>query len=171
MNPKVFLLALVVALVSLGGWAGGLATGLTQTVTLAVFAGVISTTLFFWERRVAAAFLGVAILIATHAMTLQSILRATELDIIFFLVGMMIIVGVLKDLGMRHAEAAAASVRSDRGHGDEHRLVGDDAWQPGRHIHREQGGADVCAVSGRRDAGGSGVAVRNTGDYRILVQA
>lgn len=99
LNPKVFLLALVVALVSFGGWAGGLAESFTQTVTLAVFAGVISTTLFFWERRVAAAFIGVAILIATHAMTLQSILRATELDIIFFLVGMMIIVGVLKDLG------------------------------------------------------------------------
>ena len=78
LNPKVFLLALVIALVSLGGWAGGLAENMTQTVTLAVFAGVISTTLFFWERRVAAAFLGVAILIATHAMTLQSILKATE---------------------------------------------------------------------------------------------
>ena len=73
-NPKVFLLALVVALVSFGGWAGGLAADFTQAVTLAVFAGVISTTLFFWERRVAAAFLGVAVLIATHAMTLQSIL-------------------------------------------------------------------------------------------------
>ena len=33
LNPKVFLLALVVALVSLGGWAGGLAENLTQTVT------------------------------------------------------------------------------------------------------------------------------------------
>ena len=50
-NPKVLLLALVVALVSIGGWAGGLAESFTQTVTLAVFAGVISTTLFFWERR------------------------------------------------------------------------------------------------------------------------
>jgi len=98
-NPKILFLALVVACVSLGGWFGGLATNATQTITLGVFAMVISTTLFFWERRVAAAFLGVAVLIASHAMTLQSILKATELDIIFFLVGMMIIVGVLKDLG------------------------------------------------------------------------
>ena len=96
---RLLFLALVVAAVSAGGWFAGLTQNLTQAATLAVFALVISTTLFYWERRVAAAFLGVAVLIATHAMTLQSILKATELDIIFFLVGMMIIVGVLKDLG------------------------------------------------------------------------
>ena len=66
LNPKIFLLAIIVALVSIGGWSCGLAESLTQTVTLAVFAGVISTTLFFWERRVAAAFLGVAVL-SMHA--------------------------------------------------------------------------------------------------------
>ncbi len=98
-NPKMLFLALLVAGVSLGGRAAGLAVNFTQTTTLAVFAGVIATTLFFWERRVAAAFIGVSILVASHAMTLQTILKATELDIIFFLVGMMIIVGVLKDLG------------------------------------------------------------------------
>lgn len=98
-NPKILFLALIVLGVSIGGWAGGLAVNWTQMVTLSVFSMVISTTLFFWERRVAVAFIGVAILIATHAMTLQSILKATELDIIFFLIGMMIIVGALKDLG------------------------------------------------------------------------
>jgi Na+/H+ antiporter NhaD/arsenite permease-like protein len=98
-DPKVLFLLLVVVGVSVGGRLAGLATDFTQTTTLAVFSGVIATTLFFWERRVAAAFLGVSVLIATHAMSLHSILKATELDIIFFLVGMMIIVGVLKDLG------------------------------------------------------------------------
>ena len=52
-NPKVLFLALIVAGVSLGGRAIGLADNLTQTTTLAVFAGVIATTLFFWERRAA----------------------------------------------------------------------------------------------------------------------
>ena len=99
LSPRLIFLLIVVAGVSLGGWFAGLATNAVQVTTLAVFAMVISTTLFFWERRVAAAFIGVAILIASHAMTLQSILKATELDIIFFLVGMMIIVGALKDLG------------------------------------------------------------------------
>lgn len=96
---KLLLLVMIVGAVSAGGWLAGLAQNTTQAITLGVFAMVISTTLFYWERRVAAAFIGVAILIASHAMTLQSILKATELDIIFFLVGMMIIVGVLKDLG------------------------------------------------------------------------
>jgi Na+/H+ antiporter NhaD/arsenite permease-like protein len=73
-------------------------TGLAQ-VSVCTFIGVICTTLLFWPHRVAAAFLGVAILIGSRAMTLQGLLRATELDIIFFLIGMMIIVGALKDLG------------------------------------------------------------------------
>lgn len=98
-DVKMLFLLTVVLGVAGGGWAAGLAKDLTQVITLGVFAMVISTTLFYWERRVAAAFIGVAILIASHAMTLASILKATELDIIFFLVGMMIIVGVLKDIG------------------------------------------------------------------------
>ena len=96
---KLLLLLAIVGAVSTLGWLTGLAQNGTQAITLGVFAMVISTTLFYWERRVAAAFIGVAILIASHAMTLHSILKATELDIIFFLIGMMIIVGVLKDLG------------------------------------------------------------------------
>ena len=98
-NIRLLFLAMVVAAVSFGGWFSGLATSATQIATLGVFAMVISTTLFYWERRVAAAFIGVSVLISTHAMTLASIMKATELDIIFFLIGMMIIVGVLKDLG------------------------------------------------------------------------
>ena len=98
-NPRILLLAAVVAAVTAVGWIGGIAVSAVQATTLAVFAMVISTTLFFWERRVAVAFIGVAILISTHAMTLQSVLKATELDIIFFLIGMMIVVGALKDLG------------------------------------------------------------------------
>ena len=98
-NPKFLLLALIVGGVAFGGFEAGLATDTTQVLTLAVFASVISTTLLFWERRVGVAFIGVALLIACKAMTLKSLILGTELDIILFLVGMMIIVGVLKDLG------------------------------------------------------------------------
>ena len=70
-----------------------------QALTLAVFSAVITTTLLFWERRVGVAFIGVALLVGCKAMTLRQMLTGTELDIILFLVGMMIIVGVLKDLG------------------------------------------------------------------------
>ena len=98
-NPKFLLLALIVCVVTFGGREIGLATNAMQAVTLAVFASVISTTLLFWERRVGVAFIGVALLVACKAMTLKSVVLGAELDIILFLVGMMIIVGVLKDLG------------------------------------------------------------------------
>lgn len=98
-NPKFLLLALIVCGVTFGSREIGLVTNSTQTLTLAVFASVISTTLLFWERRVGVAFIGVALLVACKAMTLKSVILGTELDIILFLVGMMIIVGVLKDLG------------------------------------------------------------------------
>jgi len=93
----------MIAIITLAGWgarAAGLAPDMRSVVAVCTFIGVICTTLFFWTHRVAAAFLGVAILIGTRAMTLQGMLRATELDIIFFLIGMMIIVGALKDLGV-----------------------------------------------------------------------
>ena len=98
-NPKFLLLALIVCGVTFGGLEVGLATNTMQAMTLAVFASVISTTLLFWERRVGVAFIGVALLVACKAMTLKSVVLGAELDIILFLVGMMIIVGVLKDLG------------------------------------------------------------------------
>ena len=93
-NPKFILQLLIVCGVTFGGLEAGLATNVTQALTLAVFSAVITTTLLFWERRV-----GVALLVGCKAMTLRQMLTGTELDIILFLVGMMIIVGVLKDLG------------------------------------------------------------------------
>ena len=93
----------MIAITALAGWgarAVGIAPATLPVVAVCTFVGVICTTLFFWTHRVAAAFLGVAVLIGTHTMTLQGLMRATELDIIFFLIGMMIIVGGLKDLGV-----------------------------------------------------------------------
>ena len=98
-NPKFILQLLIVCGVTFGGLEAGLATNVTQALTLAVFSAVITTTLLFWERRVGVAFIGVALLVGCKAMTLRQMLTGTELDIILFLVGMMIIVGVLKDLG------------------------------------------------------------------------
>ncbi len=72
-----------------------------QQVTAAcVFVLVIAATLLFWTLRLAVAFLGVAVLLTTKVMTLPQLLEKTELHIILFLVGMMTLVGVLKDLGL-----------------------------------------------------------------------
>jgi Na+/H+ antiporter NhaD/arsenite permease-like protein len=93
---------LMAGITALAGWVAhrtGIAPDTLPLVAVCTFASVICTTLFFWTHRVAVAFLGVAVLIGSRAMTLHGMLRATELDIILFLVGMMIIVGALKDLG------------------------------------------------------------------------
>lgn len=90
---------LITALIGWGTHKIGLAPQPLAVVATCTFIAVICTTLFFWTHRVAVALLGVAVLIGSRAMTLHGMLRATELDIIFFLIGMMVIVGALKDLG------------------------------------------------------------------------
>jgi len=96
---KLLSMALITSAVAFGAHWAGIATHPKAVVSVAVFISVICTTLFYWSYRVSAAFVGTAILIATRSTTLSGMLRATELDIIFFLVGMMIIVGALKDMG------------------------------------------------------------------------
>ncbi len=71
-----------------------------QMVAASVFFVVIATTLLFWAFRLAVAFLGVALLLTTKVMSLPEVLEKTELHIILFLIGMMTLVGVLKDLGL-----------------------------------------------------------------------
>lgn len=94
---------MMLCITALCGWGAnraGIAPHTQAIVAVSTFIAVICTTLFFWTHRVAAAFIGVAVLIGSHAMTLKGMLQATELDIILFLIGMMIIVGALKDLGL-----------------------------------------------------------------------
>ena len=94
---------LMIYLSALAGWGAqriGIAPTQLSVIAVSTFVAVIATTLFFWTHRVAVAFLGVAVLIGSRAMTLQGLLRSAELEIILFLVGMMIIVGALKDLGV-----------------------------------------------------------------------
>jgi len=97
---KLAIMATVVSAAGVGTYLLGVAPTALSQFSVCTFVGVICTTLFFWPHRVAVAFLGVAILIGSQAMTLRGMLQATELDIIFFLIGMMIIVGSLKDLGV-----------------------------------------------------------------------
>jgi len=66
----------------------------------AIFFLIISATLLFWNFRLAIAFIGIAILLGGQVLTLEQMVLSAELDIILFLVGMMCLVGVLKDLGL-----------------------------------------------------------------------
>ncbi len=80
---------------------GGASLGLTgqQAVATAVFLAIILGTLFFWNFRLAIAFLGIGVLIFTKSLDIEHFVKEASLPVILFLVGMMIIVGALRDLG------------------------------------------------------------------------
>lgn len=71
-----------------------------QQMSVGVFSLIILATLLFWQFRLAIAFIGIAALLSTRVLTLHSFIQSSELDIIMFLVGMMVTVGVLKELGL-----------------------------------------------------------------------
>jgi len=93
-------LALLLAL-SLAIAAGSGAAGLNaqQCVAVGVFIAIVLGTLFFWSFRLAVAFIGIAVLIFTQALNIPQFVESAALPVILFLVGMMIIVGALRDLG------------------------------------------------------------------------
>jgi len=70
-----------------------------QVVSVGTFLAIILATLLFWSFRLAIAFLGIAALLGARVLTLESFVESSELPIILFLVGMMVTVGALKDLG------------------------------------------------------------------------
>ena len=70
-----------------------------QMLACTMFAMTVLATLFFWEFRLAIAFLGIVALFAGNVLTLDQFVDSCELPVILFLVGMMVTVGVLKELG------------------------------------------------------------------------
>ncbi|MDD5728727.1 MAG: SLC13 family permease [Victivallales bacterium] len=70
-----------------------------QATACAVFLGIILGTLFFWNFRLAIAFIGLSVLIVSNSMNITTFVESSALEVILFLVGMMIIVGALRDLG------------------------------------------------------------------------
>ena len=82
------------------GFGGGLTVlEAHQATACAVFVGIIFGTLFFWSFRLAIAFLGLAVLIFTNSLNIPQFVNSSSLEVILFLVGMMVIVGALRDLG------------------------------------------------------------------------
>ena len=86
------------ALVGFGGVASG-AMSANQSIACAVFISIIFGTLFFWGFRLAIAFLGLAVLIFSQSLDIPTFVSSSSLEVIMFLVGMMVIVGALRDLG------------------------------------------------------------------------
>ncbi len=80
----------------------GLFARLTQDQILSssIFIMIVLATLLFWRFRLAIAFVGIGALLGCRVITIEHFVQDSELPIILFLVGMMVSVGVLKELGL-----------------------------------------------------------------------
>ena len=71
-----------------------------QVISCSIFIVIIMATLLFWKFRLAIAFVGIGALMGTNVLDLPTFIRECKIDVILFLVGMMVTVGVLKELGV-----------------------------------------------------------------------
>ena len=93
--------AIMIAITILVAYLGKLAKlSEEQIMSSSIFIMIIMSTLLFWAFRLAIAFVGTGVLFASRVITVTQFTHDTELPIILFLVGMMVIVGVLKELGL-----------------------------------------------------------------------
>jgi len=70
-----------------------------QTLAGTIFLALVIGTLMFWRFRVAIAFIGIVLLLLTGTIDLQHTIEFMSLDVILFLMGMMVIVGLLRQSG------------------------------------------------------------------------
>ena len=84
----------------LGGLArlGGLTT--EQAFIVSVFSISISGTLLFWDFRLAFVFIGGSILFVISGVNIAKFIEFASVDVILFLIGMMIVVGAMKEAGL-----------------------------------------------------------------------
>jgi Na+/H+ antiporter NhaD/arsenite permease-like protein len=91
-------LILLSFLVSALSYSGGLDQ--RQAVILFIFGLSIFGSLFFWKNKLSFAFIGSGIFLIIKAVSLEEFVKFAALDVILFLVGMMIIVGMMKESGL-----------------------------------------------------------------------
>ncbi|MBN1872073.1 MAG: hypothetical protein JW800_05810 [Candidatus Omnitrophica bacterium] len=70
-----------------------------QVTTITVFSLSILGALLFWEFRVSFAFFGSSLLLLTRVITFEEFIAHSSMEVILFLIGMMVLVGCLKELG------------------------------------------------------------------------
>jgi Na+/H+ antiporter NhaD/arsenite permease-like protein len=101
--PEKLVLRLILLVIICASCALALArTGFSthQAVSTAVLASAILGTLFFWEFRLAVVFIGTSVLFLTRTLDIEHLILHSSLDVILFLVGMMILVAAMDELGL-----------------------------------------------------------------------
>jgi len=90
-------LILVVIGIAFACYWGGFNT--SQILSVSVFSSAVLATLLFWQFRLAIAFLGIGVLLITRTIDVEHFVLFSSLDVISFLIAMMVIVGMLKEIG------------------------------------------------------------------------
>ena len=70
-----------------------------QTMAGTIFIATVIGTLMFWRFRLAIAFVGISVLLATQTLDIDHMIRFMNIDVITFLVAMMVLVDIAKDSG------------------------------------------------------------------------
>lgn len=96
---KKFIILIGISL-GLGFLSRNIGLSLHQSTAISIFFASILGTLFFWDFRLSFAFLGTSILLITRTIDLENVIKFASLEVILFLVGMMVLVGLLKDAGV-----------------------------------------------------------------------
>ncbi|MEM7817134.1 MAG: SLC13 family permease, partial [Candidatus Aenigmatarchaeota archaeon] len=100
-NKKIIFKLFTLFFISLVSGFLGYKLGLNfkQVLAICVFLFSIGGTLFFWNFRLSFAFLGTSILLISSTINLEDLIKSSSLEVILFLVGMMILIGLLKYSG------------------------------------------------------------------------
>ena len=70
-----------------------------QTASVTVFFTAVMGTILFWRFRLAIATAGIAILLATKTLNIETLIEFMSADVILFLIGMMILVALMRKVG------------------------------------------------------------------------
>jgi Na+/H+ antiporter NhaD/arsenite permease-like protein len=94
---KLFIIIGTALLIALGGTKVGLSPH--QSIVASIFCVSIIGVLLYWELRLSFVFLGAGAMLLTHSIDLENFIKFASLDVILFLIGTMILVGMLNDAG------------------------------------------------------------------------
>jgi Na+/H+ antiporter NhaD/arsenite permease-like protein len=79
----------------------GVKAGLShnQAVVAGIFVLSITGIILYWDFRLSFVFFGAGLMLVTHSIDLETLIKFASLDVILFIIGMMIMVGMLNDVG------------------------------------------------------------------------
>jgi Na+/H+ antiporter NhaD/arsenite permease-like protein len=94
---KLLIIIATALFIALGGPRIGLSSH--QSIVASIFCVSILGVLLYWELRLSFVFLGAGVMLLTRSIDLENLIKFASLDVILFLIGTMILVGMLNDAG------------------------------------------------------------------------